>query len=196
MKFVFVILISLKRMVVKFLDNSILSAVIGIGGTILGFGLSEASNYFKRKEDAKERLLLSNLSLRQQAYAKLFEALSYYERYLYNFITHGNEFASQRDLEEFAPLEDLMSLMKVFESVEIWLHKETVDMFRDFFANSTILLNMSLLIHQESELVNTVDIAEASQKFIEEVGKLKRHLQKINGMPELDDYSNNMLKKP
>ncbi|GIP49369.1 hypothetical protein J53TS2_29600 [Paenibacillus sp. J53TS2] len=169
------------------MKTEVLTSIIGIGGTILGFFLSEVSTYFKRNKDEKERFIMANYTQRQNSYAIMYKALIQYQNYFRKFVEYGNEFVEHEEPEKFGPLSELEKFTHTFEENEIWLHDKTIEELREVLSISSPAINVALLVAGGDEMWIS-QVEKISTSIIKKIEEVKDHIKSITGMKLIDNY--------
>ncbi|GIP12430.1 hypothetical protein P4H94_14925 [Paenibacillus macerans] len=173
------------------MKTEILTSIIGIGGTILGFILSEVSSYFKRKKDETERYLMANYTQRQSVYAIIYKALIQYQSYFRKFVEYGNEFVEHEDTQNFGPLTELEKFNQIFEENEIWLHNKTIEELKEVLSISSSAINVALFVTGEEDIWLS-QVEKISNSIINKIEEVKHHIKSITGMNLIDNYQSKL----
>ncbi|GBK66232.1 hypothetical protein PbDSM24746_62360 [Paenibacillus macerans] len=173
------------------MKTEILTSIIGIGGTILGFILSEVSSYFKRKKDETERYLMANYTQRQSVYAIIYKALIQYQSYSRKFVEYGNEFVEHEDTQNFGPLTELEKFNQIFEENEIWLHNKTIEELKEVLSISSSAINVALFVTGEEDIWLS-QVEKISNSIINKIEEVKHHIKSITGMNLIDNYQSKL----
>lgn len=131
--------------------------------------------------------------MRQQAYTQIFVALTKYEKYFFQFVG-SSEFEEHKEPSEFVPLNAFTILADEFENIEVWLHNDTKEKFKELFAQSSLLLNLAIQCALGEKEFGTDQVNLASESILNTIDKLKKHIKTINGMEDLDKHSDRMFK--
>ena len=174
------------------LEKEIMGVLIGGCVSLLGFALSEVFANIRRKNDQKERFLMSNYTRRQIAYEDMYISLNEYKDYFDRFIYYDNEFIEHENKKDFAPLEAIGALRDIYEKNEIWLHNNTAKKIEHLLQESQPGCNLAQLVSSEEEI--HIDAVEPmAENIVSIIEDLKIHMKKIIGILMLDDYQDEML---
>lgn len=177
-----------------------MEVILALVGVVLGWLLTEISTRIRSSKDEKERFLLANIQVRQQAYANLYTALIELQYYFRGFMDIKSEFVEKHDVSAFAPLSSFTKFEKELKSNEIWIHEESKKLLDDIATSTLTLCNLGLSIalskFNQEPLANYYDSVEReSDRMYDFIEDAKAHIRSINGLYHLDKHNSKIIKK-
>lgn len=158
----------------------------------------------RRRENqlSKERILMANFSVRQSAYAKVYEELYNYKKYFMKFMDEGNEFVEHEDTQNFAPLTTNTEFIDFYRKHEIWLHATIRKEFDELLSYASNLNNLALSIAMykiraekgEEQEDFDYDVEGHCIGIINKINDLQSRIIQIKGLDKLDELSSIIFK--
>lgn len=154
----------------------------------------------RSSNDEKERFLLANIQVRQQAYANLYAALIELQYYFQGFMDIQSEFIEKQEVSDFAPLSNFNTFDKELKSNEIWIHAESKKVLDEISSSTLTLCNLGLNIAlskiREYPLDDYYDsVQRESDRMYNLIEDAKAHIRSINGVYHLDKHNSKIIKK-
>ncbi len=168
-------------------------------GVFLGWGLTEVSTRLRGARDAKERFILTNAPVRQQAYANLYASLNELQYYFRGFMNIKSEFIERSDPAEFAPLSSYNDFEKSLKSNEIWIHEESKKILDEIADSTHSLCNLgietSLFKIRNEPIAEYVleSIESESSRMYRMIAEAKKHIRYVNGLFDFDKHNSNIV---
>lgn len=179
-----------------FMDKDIVSALIGIGGVVIGFSLTEVSGYFRNRLKKKEDFYLAHYKLRQEAYSELYIALINLNKYFLKFVNPGNEFYEMETWENYSPLSEKDKFNDIYYKVEIWVDEEVINKIEEIMSRLVLGCNLAMQINSEydDDLFGHNTVVNHCKEVICLIEELKKIIRKKCKLDKLDEYISNIEK--
>lgn len=163
-----------------------LNLILILVPVVIGFLLSELSNICKRKFEFKEQLLLTNYTLRMNAYGRLHKALNQYGNYFTIFLNPGNEFMDSRSTDQFAPLQPFKDFSKDIEFEMLWLEPEVRELVDNLFTESNMACNLAVYSLSDYSIKTEEAIKNTCRSIEKQINHINDKLATLTRMSDLD----------
>lgn len=178
------------------MDKEYVSALIGIGGVVIGFSLTEVRDYFRNRLKKKEDFYLAHYKLRQEAYSEIYIALINLNKYFLKFVNPGNEFYEMDTWENYAPLAEKEKFNDIYYKVEIWVDEEVINKIEEIISMLVLGCNLAMQICQgyDDDLFGYDTVVNHCKEVICIIEDLKKIIRKKCKLDKLDEYIRNIEK--